>query len=94
MASEDPKRRSAFDTAADDRRIQSAVLGLLLQEHPAHLTLNELKLALNGEDAQFSADDQVTRAIRELVGCGLVHQAGPFIVPSRAARQCNLLETG
>jgi hypothetical protein len=93
MATEDPTGKSAPVTAAEDRRTQSVVLALLLEEHPAQLALSELKLALNGERQDFPDNDRVARAVRDLVGAGLLHRAGPFVVPSRAALHFDRLET-
>ena len=81
--------------AAEDAKVESAVLDYVLCEHPAHLTIPELSLAMNGQhDHEFSRHDAVERAIRELVGAGLFHIAGGLVVPTRAALYCSTLEVG
>jgi hypothetical protein len=69
---------------AEDTKAERVVLAFLLKEHPAQLTIPELSLALNAEPG-FESDDAVERAVRELVGGGLLYCHGPFIVPTRAA---------
>jgi hypothetical protein len=72
---------------------ESGVLGFVLCEHPVHMTIPELSLALNGQkDHEFSRRDEVERAVRELIGTGLLRIAGGLIVPTRAAlRSAELL---
>jgi hypothetical protein len=60
------------------------VLAFLLEEHPAQLTIPELSLALNAHP-DFESDDAVERAVRELVGAGLLYCHGRFVLPTRAA---------
>lgn len=69
---------------ADDAKAERVVLAFLLEEHPSLLTIPELSRALNA-DPGFDTDDAVERAVRELVGAGLLHCEGAFIVPTRAA---------
>jgi len=81
--------------AAEDAKVQSGVLGFVIEAHPDHMTPGELSLAMNGQrDQEFSHHDAVERAIRELVGAGLLHLAGGLIVPTRAALYCSTLEIG
>lgn len=75
-------------TAEDDDRQQSAVLRQVLEHHPAGLTLDELIRELNGGRArEFSEIDAVNRAVRDLVGAGLIHHPGEdeFVHPTHAA---------
>ena len=91
MATDNPTRSGSNDPAAEDRRTERAVLAFLLDQHPARLTIPELSLALNaGED--FAAEDAVERAIRELVGAGLLQIAGGRVCPTRAALYFERLE--
>lgn len=79
----------------EDAAVESGVLGFVIQEHPALMTVPELELAMNGQrNEEFSRKDEVERAIRELVGTGLLHIAGGLVVPSRAAIHCSTLEIG
>jgi hypothetical protein len=84
MASEDPTRTDALDTASEDRRTERAVLALLLDEHPARLTFAELSLAFGGGDASAD-DDAVRRAVEELTAAGLLHRDGALLGPTRPA---------
>lgn len=71
--------------AAEDAKTEKAVLTFLLDEHPTRLTLGELSLVLHADPRLDDPDDAAHRAVRELVGAGLVHQDGCFLAPSRAA---------
>ena len=93
MATQDPTCSRPNDPASEDRRTESAVLALALKEHPAHLTIPELSLAMNRDRTNFSDGDEVERAIRELIGAGLLHPAAGFVVPTRAAIYFSSLET-
>jgi hypothetical protein len=77
-------------TKGDDARAQRAVLDLVLAEHPAQLTICELAREINqGED--FAATDAVERAIRDLVGIGVLRCQGVAVVPTRSAIHCGRL---
>jgi hypothetical protein len=78
----------------EDEIVQSGVLGFVLEEHPAHLTIPELSLAMNRGRSDFSARDEVERAIRDLVGAGLLYIGGGLVLPTRAALYFDGLETG
>lgn len=68
-----------------DHLIQTSVLAFVLSEHPTHLIVPELVLAMNQDrDGDGDADDEVERAIRELVGAGLLHLVGGSVLPTRA----------
>ena len=90
MADLNPTDRGADSAAprnlaAEDARTENAVLAFLLEEHPIRLTLGELSLVLNADPQLDNPEDAAKRAVRELVGAGLVHQDGRFLAPSRAA---------
>jgi hypothetical protein len=78
MAEVDPSEPRAI---ADQRR----VLAFLLEEHPTELTIAEVAQALYAQPGGFESDDAVERAIRDLVGTGLLHCRGRFVLPTRAA---------
>ena len=67
-----------------DQPVQASILALVLSEHPAHLTVSELALAMN-QSRDGDGDEEVERATRELVGAGLLHLAAGFVLPTRAA---------
>jgi hypothetical protein len=90
MADRNPTERGAagpdsLNAAARDARTENQVLTFLLDEHPTRLTLGELSLVLNADPRLDDPDDAAKRAVRELVGAGLIHQDGRFLAPSRAA---------
>jgi hypothetical protein len=76
--------RDPAHPSAEDAKAERVVLAFLLEEHPSQLTIPELSGALNA-DPGFDTDDAVERAVRELVGAGLLHCEGALIVPTRAA---------
>lgn len=43
---------------------------------------------MNAGKADFGSEDAIERAIRELVGAGLLHCRGGFVLPTRAALYC------
>lgn len=95
MADENPMGRAFHDPsspAGEDRQTESAVLALLLEEHPIRLTVDELILMLHGDPDRGDPGDAARRAVRELVGAGLVHREGDFVAPSRAALYFDALE--
>jgi hypothetical protein len=95
MADENPKGRALHDPSSpvgEDRRTESAVLALLLDEHPTRLTMDELILVLHADPERGDPEDAGKRAVRELVGAGLVHLEGRFLAPSRAALYFSALE--
>lgn len=71
--------------AREDRRTESAVLTLLLDEHPTRLTMAELALVLHADPDRFDPQDAAGRAVHELVGAGLLHRGDGFMQPTRAA---------
>ena len=78
--------------AAEDKVVEAGVLGFVLDEHPAHLTIPELSLAMNSGAQDFSSRDAVERAIRDLVGAGLLQVVAGLVLPTRAALCFNGLE--
>jgi hypothetical protein len=71
--------------AAQEARNQRVVLDFLPGQHPAQLTIPEVAQALYAHPGDFAKSDEVERAIGDLVGAGLLHCHGPFILPTRAA---------
>jgi hypothetical protein len=65
---------------SDDARTQRAVLSLVLHEHPAQLTIFELAREVSRDEG-----DAAERAIRDLVGVGLLRCEGASVLPTRAA---------
>jgi hypothetical protein len=61
-----------------DARMQRAVLGLVLYEHPKSFTLDDLVRQIGPQDA-------VGRAVTDLTAVGLLREDGGMIVPTDAA---------
>jgi hypothetical protein len=96
MASQNPTGRAPLDPsspAGEDKQTESAVLALLLAEHPIRLTMDELILVLHADPERGDPEDAGKRAVRELVGAGLIHREGRFVAPSRAALYFAALES-
>lgn len=95
MADQNPTGRAPLDPsspAGEDKKTESAVLALLLDEHPTRLTMDELILVLHADPERGDPEDAGQRAVRELVGAGLVHREGRFVAPSRASLYFAALE--
>ena len=71
---------------------QRAVLDLLLDEHPAHLSHDEVRRAIASDPTDPLALDDVDAAIRDLVATGLVHRNGDFLFATRPAIHAWLLD--
>ncbi len=72
-------REDIRSTAGEDAAMESALLQYVLALHPATVTLEELAREL-GETR-----DDVDRAVRDLVGTGLLNSSDALVLPSRAA---------
>jgi hypothetical protein len=72
-------------TAGEDTQAQRAVLAFVLDQHPATLTICEIA-------REFSEADETERAIRDLVGAGLLRCEGASVLPTRAALHADRLE--
>jgi hypothetical protein len=95
MADENPTdcgEGHAAVPAAEDVKAERQVMTFLLNEYPNQLTIAEVSRALNDGAIRFDTEDAVERAIRELVGAGLLHCRDGFVLPTRAARYLALLE--
>lgn len=71
---------SPRSTEREDESTQSAVLSLVLNEHPAQLTICEVS-----REVAEGEGDSPERAIRDLVGVGLLRCEGASVLPTRAA---------
>ena len=69
----------------EEDRVEQAVLAILLEVHPAHLSVDELRREITDRPEDFAACDCVDNAVRDLVAAGLVHRHGPFLFATRAA---------
>jgi predicted transcriptional regulator with HTH domain len=76
---------------SDPERIESEVLGLVLEVYPAQLSTNEIVRQVAGDPSSFSDCDTVEVAIRDLASVGLLHRNGEFSFASRAAVRADAL---
>lgn len=81
----DSAGRKVPTTAAEDRAIQSAVLLVILDRHPALLTVAELSREIATEPVDFAQADAIDRALADLLSAGLLHRHGEFAIPTWAA---------
>ena len=78
------KGRPAASNAAEDQRIEGAVLRHVVEAHPSTLRLSDLIREL-GDPDDFSQRDGIERAVRELVNAGLLFKSDGAILPTRQA---------
>lgn len=81
-------------TTQEDAIVEAGVLSFVLHEHPDHLTIPELSLAMNSVPEDFVRADAIERAIRDLVGAGLLQIIGGLVLPTRPALHVFRLEVG
>jgi predicted transcriptional regulator len=77
--------------AREDAATESAVLHHLLALHPIQVTIDELAREIDDKPEDFSRRDAIERAVRDLVGVGLLHRQDSFVLPSHAALRFNEL---
>ncbi len=86
-------RNSSLATHSQDAGTQRALLAFVLAEHPTQLTTPEVVRELAQDPGDFAERDAVERAVRDLVGAGLLHRQGAFVLPTRAALHFDRLES-
>ena len=64
---------------------ERAVLGLLLEQHPALLAIDEVVRYVAPSLVDFAEQDSIHIAIRSLVQAGLVHQLDRFVFAAAPA---------
>lgn len=69
---------------AEDRLTERAVLGLIIDAHPATLQLSDLIREV-GDPDDFAKRDGVERAVRDLVKGGLLFRCEGVVLPTRSA---------
>ena len=86
---DDNIQRAVLSPAREDEQIQSAVMGLVIEEYPALFSICELAMAI----AEDETDDSVKRAVRELVAIRLLYcEKSRLVIPTRTAlRGCAIL---
>jgi hypothetical protein len=81
------------EAGLSDESWQIAVLSYVLLEHPAFLSVDELRREMVADCRDFSESDAHDRAVRDLVAAGLLRCDGDSILPTRAAVRFNALQT-
>jgi hypothetical protein len=81
----------SWTNRAADTATEAAVIQHLLDVHPSQLTTAELIRELCGEELGFAERDAIERAVRDLVGVGLLHQRETLLTPTRAALRLSQL---
>ncbi len=76
-------------TAAQDLHDQGVVLIQILTIYPTHLRLLELVREIGAGSADFSERDRIERAVRDLIGVGLLFRSDGLVLPTRAALRFN-----
>jgi len=84
MSCDNPTDRGSYP-AVQDPKTEHAVLSLVLHEHPTRLTMNELLVVFDAYPDLRGSGDATVEAIYQLLGAGLLHRDGSFLVPTRAA---------
>jgi hypothetical protein len=80
------------DTAGEDQQTERAILGLVIDAHPATLRLSDL-IREAGDPDDFASRDAVERAVRELVKGGMMFRCEGAVLPTRQALYaCELLD--
>lgn len=86
-----PDRAQSNDL--QDLHDQGVVLIHVLTLHPAHPRQAELLREVTAGSADFADSDRYERAVRELVGVGLLFINGELLLPTRAALRFNEIVT-
>jgi hypothetical protein len=81
----------ATTTAQEDHRDQARVLRAILDLHPEPLTLAELTREMTIDSTDHAERDRIERAVRDLIGGGVLHLVGDLVLPTRAAVLCGSL---
>jgi len=78
--------------AAEDLRDQAIVLGQVLFHWPIQLGLDDLLREIAVDPSADNDSDRIERAVRDLVGAGLLRRCAALVLPTRAALLCSKLE--
>ncbi len=69
-----------------------SILDLLLEHHPALLSIEEVIREMTAGADAFEDRDRIEIAVRRLVETGLAHRLGSFVFASHAAVSARSLE--
>ncbi|MGB7685003.1 MAG: hypothetical protein WBL45_04395 [Solirubrobacterales bacterium] len=84
-----PDSGSSRSNATQDLHDQGVVLIHVLSIYPTQLRLQELIRELTDGSEDFAERDRVERAVRELIGAGLLFRCEGLVLPTRAALRFN-----
>ncbi len=88
----DREDRDPSTLTAEDRKLQRALLSLVLDRHPKRLTVVALGKAIAGEGADAKQADAFARALRDLALAGLLETRGGHVSPTLATLRFDALE--
>lgn len=71
--------------------VARAVLEVVFDLHPDHLTIPELALKLSADPGDRLEGETIAHAIRDLRGSGLLRHVGDVVVPTHAALRATAL---
>jgi hypothetical protein len=80
---------SVRSNAAQELHDQGVVLIHVLSIYPTHLRLLELVRELTDGSGNFEEGDRIERAVRDLIGVGLLFRCEGVVLPTRAALRFN-----
>jgi hypothetical protein len=86
--------RSEPSAVQQDRNVESAVLAIVIERHPARVAVADVVEEMTSVANPPGRAEAVERAIDELAGVGLLHRRGNLIEPTRASLRMVELETG
>lgn len=86
-------KRKAASPAAEDLKNERAILAHVVETFPDTLRLSDLLREL-GDPKDFSERDAIERAVRELVGGGLLFRCEGAVLPTRTALRAYELLVG
>jgi hypothetical protein len=94
MANSNPRDRERDPATPKDAKVERAALAFLIDKHPDRLTIPQVSRVMNARPGGGAdSGDAVERAIRELVGAGVLRCEGGYVVPPRAALYVHRLES-
>ena len=93
MADENPTDQgppaSSPIPASRDLNDQGVVLILVLDYFPTQLRVSDLVREITDDSTDFMERDRVERAVRDLVGAGLLFRCESLVLPTRSAIRFN-----
>jgi len=84
-----PDSGNSSTNAGQDIQDQGVVLTQVLAIHPTQLRLLELVREITAGSSDFAEADRIERAVRDLIGVGLLFRCDGAVLPTRAALRFN-----